>query len=454
MKQILVLGAGQSAPFLINYLLENAAAHDWFVTVGDLNLGNAQRVVGNHPNGSAVVFDVNDAKMRESQIRKADIVVSMLAPMFHPQVATDCLRHGANFVSASYMDDRIKDLDMEAHRHNLLVLSEMGLDPGIDHMSAMKLIQQVRDRGGIVTAFLSYGSGIPAPEVQSNPFRYCITWNPRNVVRAGEAGALYIEDGHIKLLPYQHVFQRTWPVEVEGIGTLEAYPNRNSLLYKELFGLKDVKTMIRGTLRYPGWSETWHQIVRLGLANETMPVSGLGEMTYRDFLQMFLSMHVPGARLENRVANYLHISPTGKIMENLKWLGLFSDEIIGGNVQTAADVMSQLLVKKLPLPADGRDMVILQHEIEAVFPDQGNRRERIKSTLVEFGNPGSFTAMSKTVGMPAAIATKLILTNQLPISGCHIPTHPMIYEPVLNELEQSGLKFHEQHQEIAEGELI
>jgi saccharopine dehydrogenase (NADP+, L-glutamate forming) len=443
MKHILVLGAGQSAPYLIHYLLQNAETHDWLVTVGDINLENAQKAVGNHSHGNAVFFDVNDSKLRESLISKADIVVSMLAPMFHYQVAVDAIRHNAHFISASYMDEKVASLETDALRQNVLVLCEMGLDPGIDHMSAMRLISSVQRKGGQISAFASYGSGIPAPEVQANPLRYCITWNPRNVVRAGDAGALYMEDGCVKLLPYEHVFQRTWPVEVEGVGTLEAYPNRNSLLYTQVFGLKGVQTMIRGTLRYPGWSETWHQIVKLGLPNDTMPIPGLAEMTYQQFVRMFISTKDRSTSLERCVANYLNINPTGKIMENLRWLGLFSDEVIGGKVRTAADVMTQLLMKKLPLPKDGRDMVVLQHEVTAVYPEENHREEKIVSTMIEYGTPGGFTAMSKTVGLPAAIAAKLILTGKIPLTGCHIPTHPMIYEPVLLELSDNGIVFKE-----------
>ncbi len=448
MKQILVLGAGQSTPYLINYLLDEAQKHKWFVTVGDLNLANAQKAVGNHPGGSAIHFDINDAVMRSTQIKKADVVVSMLSPIFHHLVALECVNHGAHMVSASYESKKIKALDLDAHRRNLLILNEMGLDPGIDHMSAMKLIQHVRDNDGQISAFLSYGSGIPAPDMTCNPLRYCITWNARNITRAGEVGALYKEQGKIKVLAYHHVFHRTWPVEVEGVGTLEAYPNRNSLIYEELFGLDGVRTMIRGTLRYPGWSETWSQIVRLGITNDTMPIPNLHEMTYRKLLEMFLSINVSGGKLENRVANLLQINPTGKIMENLKWLGLFEDEIIGGDVYTAADVLTNLLVKKLALPENGRDMVILQHEIEATYPKEKNRRERILATMIEYGKAGKYTAMSKTVGLPGAIAVKLILTNKLPLTGCHIPTHPAIYEPVLKELKKLGLTFTEKFQEI------
>ncbi len=443
MKNILILGAGQSAPYLINYLLDCASKYGWFVTVGDVNLENAQKAVDHHPHGAAIHFDVNDSPLRAAQFEKADLVVNFLSPAFQYLIALECVNHNAHMVSASYQLEKVEALDLDAHRKGLLILNEMGLDPGIDHMSAMKLIHHMRDRGGVIRSFLSYGSGLPAPEVESNPLRYCITWNPGNVVRAGEVGALYKENGMLKILSHSNVFSRTWPVEVEGIGILEAYPNRNSLGYQEIFGLDEVDTMIRGTLRYPGWSETWHQIVRLGLPNTTMPIPNLGEMTYREFLQMFLSINVLGSNLEKQVANRLQISPTGKIMENLRWLGLFSEQKIDGDCRTAADVLQQLLVEKLRLPEGGRDMVILMHDIRVVYPGENNRKEKIITTLIEYGEPDGFTAMSKTVGLPAALAAELIITDQMPLTGCHIPTHPAIYEPVLEALKKLGISFRE-----------
>jgi len=444
MKHILVIGAGQIAPYLINYLLNQAQEHDWFVTVGDKNVQLARQRVGDHPRGDAIFFDVNDAMLRSSQLEKADIVVNMLAPTFQYLIALDCLHYGKPVISTSYQDHQVRELNLDAQRKGILILNEMGLDPGIDHMSAMDIIRRIRNAGGIITEFISYGSGLPAPEVSVNPLRYSITWNPRNVVMAGEQGAQYMENGKIKILPYHGVFQRTWSVTVDQVGTLEAYPNRDSLIYAEVFGLEKVHTMIRGTLRYPGWSETWLQIVRLGIPNETMQIPNLKDMTYREFLEMFLPLHLSGTKLEQRVAQFLNISPTGKIMENLKWLGLFSQEKIGFPAQTAAEVLIHLLQEKLKLPPDARDMVILVHQLRAKYPEENNREEKIVSTMVEYGEANGFTAISKTVGLPAAIAAKLVLTGRLPITGCHIPTHPMIYQPVLEELKNAGLKFKEE----------
>ncbi|MCK4776207.1 MAG: saccharopine dehydrogenase, partial [Candidatus Krumholzibacteria bacterium] len=321
-------------------------------------------------------------------------------------------------------------------------------DPGIDNMSAMEAIEKIRSRGGTVESFKLYGCGLPAPDADVNPLRYAITWNPRNIVMAGEWGATYLVDGKIKMLPYHEVFQRTWAVEVDGIGPMEAYPNRDSLYYRQLFGLDDAHTMIRGTMRYPGWCETWLQIVRLGLPNETMRIPKVDLLTYRDIIEMFLPDHLCNGRIEARVADFLKISPTGPIMENLKWLGLFSDEPVPAGAVTISEVMIHLLREKLVLPPGERDMIVIMHEIEAIFHDDGGRGERIISTLVQFGEKDGATAMSKTVGLPAGIAAKLILLGEIPLTGCQLPTNPAVYKKVLAELRDLNVEFKETVREI------
>lgn len=442
MKKILVLGAGQSSPFLIKYLIESAEKNSWYVTVADMNYELALSRLNGSQFGNAVEFDVNDEKLRNTLIKNADIVVNFLAPQFQYLIAIDCLQHEKSVITASYENPRVAELHKDAMRKGILILNEMGLDPGIDHMSAMRIINKIRERKGEIHSFISYGSGIPAPDVNPNPLNYCITWNPRNVVMAGEAGAQYMELSKIKLLPHYEVFQRTWTVDVDGVGTLEAYPNRDSLIYLDVFNLKKLHTMIRGTLRYPGWSETWNQIVRLGIPNETLKIPELSKRTYAEFTEMFLPLNANGTKLSTRLANFLGISPTGKIMQNIKWLGLLDDRVIGGNPKTPADVMIKLMSEKMMLPKGGRDMVVLVHEIEAEFPNE-KKKEKIISTLVNYGEPNGLTAISKTVGLPAGIAAKLILNGEIPLTGCHIPTHPMIYNKVLPELENFGIKFTE-----------
>jgi saccharopine dehydrogenase-like NADP-dependent oxidoreductase len=431
-------------------LLEDADREDWFVTVGDLNEDLAGEAVGNSARGEAVRFDVNDAAVRSTRINNADVVINMLPAAYQDLVAWDCVNHGRHMVSVSYRDRSVRELDLDAQRKGILLLCEMGLDPGIDHMSAMSLIQQLRDDGGRIVGFCSYGAGIPAPDQPMNPLRYAITWDPRNVVMAGFEGAQYLEEGHIKIVPFHQVFNHTWSVDVDGIGPLEAYANRDSMSYMKSFGLEHVRTMIRGTLRYPGWSETWSRIVRLGLPNETLRIPNLADRTYAEVVEMFLPQNTMGGSLEQSVARFLRISPTGGIMENLRWLGLFSEERIGCEGSTAAAMLIHMLRTKLPLTPEMRDMIVLLHELEVEYPDSNRPAERIRSTLVLEGEAGGGTAMARSVGLPVVIAVKLLLGGELSLTGSLIPTHPALYGPILRRIERTGLRFKESRTPIEE----
>ncbi len=448
MKNILVLGSGQSASFLVSQLLKDAVAEDFSVTVGDVDIESAKAAVGGHPRGATLQLDINDAELRAAEIKRSNIVVNMLPAAFQNLVAWDCVNHGRDMMSVSYRDQATRDLDQDAKRQGILLLSEMGLDPGIDHMSAMALIRGVEGDGGRIVAFRSYGSGIPAPGQPDNPLRYALTWDARNVVMAGESGAQYMEGHRIKIVPSHHVFAHTWPCDVEGVGMLEAYANRDSLSYMKSFGLEHVQTMIRGTLRYPGWSETWGQIVNLGLPNETMRIPNLSERSYAEVIEMFLPLDLRGVSLERRVAHFLRINPTGNIMEKLRWLGLFSNEFTGCQGDTACDMMVHLLQQKLALGPEMRDLVLLVHELDVEYPDRPD--ERITSTFAVEGEPGGFSAMSKTVGLPVAIATVLKLRGDLSLTGSLIPTHPAIYESILPGIESAGLRFTERRKPLDE----
>lgn len=444
MKNVLVIGAGQSSPYLIRYLLDNAEAGDWFVTVGDRDLELARSRVGDHPRGTAVTLDVNDAALRSAQIENANVVINLMPPALQPVIAWDCIQHRRHLVSVSYQDANIRALENDANRAGVLLLTDVGLDPGIDLMSAMSMIHRIRRAGGVVERFESYGAGVPAPDADVNPLRYCITWNPRNVVMSAEFGAQYRRDGRIKIVPWHHIFQYSWPIDVDGVGQMEAYPNRDSLSYEQTLGLEDARTLIRGTLRYPGWCETWLQVVRLGLPAEHIRIPQLAERSFAEIVEMFLPTGTAGDGIEQRVAGFLQINPTGRIMQNLRWLGLFSTAPTGAPGETVADAMIHLLNAKLVLPASAPDFVILLHFLDVAYPDDGGRRERIVSTLTHTGEPGGMTAMAKTVGLPAALAAKLLLADQLPLTGCAIPTHELVYGPILEALDAEGLTFVEQ----------
>jgi saccharopine dehydrogenase-like NADP-dependent oxidoreductase len=473
MREILVLGAGQSAPFLIRHLLDRAAEGDWRVTVGDRDRALAERRVAGHPRGRAIAFDAAaEPAVGADPLAAADLVVSLLPPPFHPAVARRCVAAGTSLVTASYTDPRLAALDAEAKARGVLLLNEMGLDPGIDHMSAMELLDRVRAEGGEVESFESYGSGVPAPDSRGNPLGYAVTWNARNVVMAGSDGAQYLRGGRIRRRPWRRVFAETWTVEVDGVGTMEAYPNRDSLAYRGALGLGGAATLIRGTLRWPGFVETWRQVVRLGLPDEKLPVPGLPERTWAELVAMHLPENaatvsgdtvsgnsVSGDTLSGdtlsgdvagRAAAFLGLDPAGEVMGRLRWLGLFDDVPIGGAVggapTTTAEALAALLSRKLTLPEGGRDMVVLRHELTVRRPD--GSRERRTATLVEYGERvgggrGGVTAMARTVGLPAAVAARLRLAGRLDLAGCRIPTDPRIYRPVLAELEREGLRFEE-----------
>lgn len=446
MRQILVLGAGHSAPYLIRHLLDRAGSDTgggWRVVVADRDAELAARRVGGHPRGEPTGLDADDPPRREALIAAADLVVNLLPPSFQVPVARDCVRLGRHMVSASYAAPELRALSAEAARRGVLLLAEIGLDPGIDHMSTMALLDRLRGEGAAVESFESYGSGVPAPDSIANPFAYAVTWNPRNVVTAGAKGARYLRRGRVRIVPPARVLAETWPVAVDGVGPMEAYANRDSLPYRDTFGLATADTVVRATLRHPGFCAAWRQVVRLGLTGDEIAVPRLGERSWGEVVDMFLPEGTAGATVEKRAAHFLGLDGDDPALAALRWLGLFSDEPAATDTAgTAAEALIALIQEKLVLPPGGRDLVILRHELIVRRPgDAAPRRERVTSTLVEFGEPGGITAMAKTVGLPTAIAARLILAAPPTHTGCQIPTEPAIYQPILRELEREGLRF-------------
>ncbi|MDX1631933.1 MAG: saccharopine dehydrogenase C-terminal domain-containing protein [Thermoanaerobaculia bacterium] len=445
MQNILVLGAGHAAPYLIHRLLERAEERSWKITVADRDREAARRRVGDHPRGRAESLDLQDAAARAELVRLADVVVDLLPPALQPLVAQDCLRHRCPLVSASYLDPRVRGLDGEARERDVLLLAELGLDPGIDLVSAAHLLNRARSAGGRVLSFESYGAGLPSrPDV--NPLTYCVTWNPRNVVMAGAQGAQYLHGGRLHLVPWWRVFRETWTVEVPGLGELEAYANRSSLDYQRSLGLDDVETLVRGTLRYPPWIAAWDLVVRLGMPNEGLRIPDLPERTWAELTSSFLPRGSGPTDVEKGVRSHLGLPAASREMEALRWLGLFRNRRIDGDVQTPAEALVRLLTERLRLPSGVPDRVLLHHRLVVDLP--GGRTEEWLSTFVEDGDPEGFTAMARTVGLPAALGAELLLDRKLGVPGCRTPADPELFPILRDALEAAGIRFREERRPL------
>jgi saccharopine dehydrogenase-like NADP-dependent oxidoreductase len=440
MKTILVIGAGRSSSALISYLLKNSLTFNWHVRVGDVNLKQAQDRVASNQCGTAFVFDINDQNQRETEIKQADLVVSMLPAFMHGQVAEDCVRFGKHLVTASYVSDKMKSLDAEARAKGVILLNEIGLDPGIDHMSAMQIIDDVHSRGGKMDAFYSYCGGLVAPESNDNPWGYKFSWNPRNVILAGQGTAQYIKDGKYRYLPYQRLFSEATEIAVEGYGKFDAYANRDSLSYRSVYGLENIPTMLRGTLRHGGFCRAWDAFVQLGVTDDSWKLEDSENLTYAQLVEALLPSG--NGSVKQRFAKLINAEENGDVMKMVEWTGILSDEKIGLKAATPAQALQKLLEAKWKLKSGDKDMVVMQHVFE--FSLQG-KKQKITSSLVVKGDDEVNTAMAKTVGLPAAIAVKLILTNQFSSAGVVVPVMKELYEPVLRELKEHGIVFSEVH---------
>ncbi len=439
MKTILVLGAGRSSSSLINYLFNNAESHDWRITVGDISEEAAQRRIES-ARGNAVYFDIRDESTSQKQIEQSDVVISLLPANLHPLVAALCVHSNKHFLSASYVSDEMNSLHKEALRKDVLLLNECGLDPGIDHMSAMRVIDNILAMGARLTSFESFTGGLITPDTDpDNPWRYKFTWNPRNVVMAGQGTAKFLMDGQYKYIPYHQLFKRVTPVTV--LGTLyEGYPNRDSLKYLSTYGLHGIRTMIRGTLRNAGFCSAWDVLVQLGCCDDTYCLEGLADMSHGDFINSFLD----GSRgpLDVKVSSTLNIKSDGEEMRRLRWSGLFSSEKIGLTVGTPAQVLEHILNKKWKLVQGDKDFIVMWHR----FGYQSNgSAKRITAHLTAAGENELQTAMAKTVGLPLGIAAKLLLEGRIKERGVVIPVKKEIYGPVLDELKVMGISIVENY---------
>lgn len=498
MKTILLFGAGKSATVLIDYLLENAVAENWNLVVVDANLQLALSKIGHSSRGSAVSFDIGDTAQRTKSIRQADIVISMLPPALHIVVARDCVQYNKHLLTASYLDDAIKELQPEIEKKKLLFLYEMGLDPGIDHMSAMKIIDEVHASGGKVTSFRSHCGGLVAPESDDNPWHYKISWNPRNIVLAGKAGAHFRENGAEMKETYNELFTTGRIVEIPSLGFLGWYPNRDSLSYTALYGLEDASTFIRTTLRHPDFMYGWKNIIELKLTDETkqydtdgktlfqvfkehMDKNGFSEWLNqkleerldesKDLLEKLMKLaeaeseageegdEIPSSFMaadedgnlqeveiddvKNKAAAFLahKMHEANLTLKQLFFLGLDDQEtMVNLGHCSAADILQFAMEKKLTLRPYDKDMIVMLHEFET---ENQEGKSAVKSSLVVKGENHLHTAMAKTVGLPLGIAAKLILNGKIKLAGLRVPTAKEIYEPVLKELAAHGIRFEE-----------
>lgn len=446
MKRILLIGAGRSATVLIDYLLATAASEDWEVTIGDLSEAVAQEKSGNHPRSRPIRFDSADDQLCDREIGRADLVISLLPAHLHIGVARRCVSLSKSIMTASYVSPEMFQLHDEAVGKGLLLLNECGLDPGIDHMSAMEIFRDIAGQGGSLTAFYSYTGGLVAPESDDNPWGYKFSWNPRNVILAGQGTARYIENGHYRYLPYQRLFLQAQPITVPGSGTYDGYANRDSLAYRKLYGLDNLPTLLRGTLRKEGYCRAWHVFVTLGLTDDTYVVEGTSSLTYSRLVESLLPDRREGESLRHAVARCCGFDAADPALDMVEWTGIFSDETIGVDGLTPAQILQRLLEPKWYLKKEDKDLVVMQHRF--VYQIGEKRYERI-SSLVVTGDDSVRTAMAKTVGLPLGIAARLYLNGTLKEKGVCIPLSASFCEPILRELENHGIRFTEQVSETA-----
>lgn len=440
-RKILVVGAGKSTSYLIDYFLEKSEIEQLDLTIGDINPDVVPGHVRNHKFCTVLKLDVFDDKQRKDVVSKNDIIVSMLPARMHIKVAKDCISCGKHLVTASYVSEEIKKLDHKAKEQGLVFMNEIGLDPGIDHMSAMQIIDQIRAKGGKMLLFESFTGGLVAPESDTNLWNYKFTWNPRNVVTAGQGGtAKFIQEGTYKYIPYNQLFRRTEFFEIEGYGKFEGYANRNSLNYRDAYGLQNILTLYRGTMRRVGFSKAWNMFVQLGMTDDSFEVENSQGMSYREFVNLFLP-YSPTDSVELKLRHLLKIDQDDIRWEKLLELNLFdSQKLIPLTKATPAQILQYILEDSWTLEQEDKDMIVMYHKFGYEI---GGVKKQIDANVVVTGENRTHTAMAKTVGLPVAIATLLILNKKITTPGVRIPLTKEVYEPILQELKSYGIAFKE-----------
>ncbi|WP_452232330.1 saccharopine dehydrogenase family protein [Lacinutrix sp. MEBiC02595] len=441
MRKILVIGSGKSSSYLIKYLLDKSNTEDLLIIVGDINFTHAKKLIGDHENAQAILLDVFDKNSRQEAIQNADIVVSMLPARFHIEVAKDCITFNKNMVTASYISPEMQALDKAAKDKGLVFMNEIGVDPGVDHMSAMQVIDKIREKGGEMILFESFTGGLVAPESDNNLWNYKFTWNPRNVVLAGQGGAgKFLQEDTYKYIPYNRLFRRTEFLEVEGYGKFEGYANRDSLKYQSVYGLDTIKTLYRGTIRRVGFSRAWNVFVQLGMTDDSYTIDDSENMSYRDFVNAFLP-YSPTDSVELKFRHALKIDQDDVVWDKYLELDLFSKtKMVALKKATPAQILQKILMDSWTLDPDDKDMIVMYHKFGY---ELDGKKHQIDATMVTIGEDQTYTAMAKTVGLPVAIATLAILNEKITTPGVQIPINKEVYTTILKELEEYGIVFHE-----------
>jgi len=441
MRKILIIGAGKSSSYLIKYLLDKSTSEQLHITIGDLNVDNAKALVNNHPNTTVIHLDVFEASSRQAAIQDANIVISMLPARFHIEVAKDCITNKKHMVTASYVSKEMQALDADAKANGLVFMNEIGVDPGIDHMSAMQVIDRIRDNGGQMILFESFTGGLIAPESDDNLWNYKFTWNPRNVVLAGQGGAAkFLQENQFKYIPYNRLFRRTEFLEIDGFGRFEAYANRDSLKYQSVYGLDHVKTLYRGTIRRVGFSRAWQVLTALGMTDDSYTIDDSENMSYRDFVNSFLP-YSPTDSVELKFRHAVKIDQDDTIWDKFVELDLFSaTKMVTLEKATPAQILQKILMDSWTLDENDKDMIVMYHKFGY---ELNGKKYQIDATMVSVGEDQTYTAMAKTVGLPVAIATLAILNGTIKTPGVQIPITKEVYTPILEELEDYDISFKE-----------
>ncbi len=441
MKKILIIGAGRSASSLIKYLLDKSESENLEVTIADLSVELAQKKTDNHPRAKAISLDIKNKDNRAKAIQNADLVISMLPAFMHIEVAKDCVVFKKHLVTASYISPEMQALEEQVKANNLVFMNEIGLDPGIDHMSAMKVIDEIRAKGGKMLLFESFCGGLVAPESDNNLWNYKFTWNPRNVVLAGQGGvAKFIQEGRYKYIPYNKLFRRTEFFDIEGYGKFEGYANRDSLKYRSVYGLEDILTLYRGTIRRVGFSRAWNMFVQLGMTDDSYVMENSETMSYRDFINSFLPFDLKDT-VELKTRYQLGIEQDDIQWDKLVELDIFNpDKIVGLKNATPAQILEKILSESWKLDADDKDMIVMYHKFGY---ELNGEKKQIDSKMVTLGEDQTYTAMAKTVGLPVAMAALQILNGKITTYGVQLPLHKEVYLPILNELVTFGIEFKE-----------